>query len=46
MNFGQLLKKRPRLMLYALIVILVILVANSLGLNLYNMSQAWDNLGL
>ena len=46
MNFSELLKKRPRLMLYALIAILVILVSNSLGLNLYNLGQAWDNLGL
>jgi len=46
MNFSQLLKKRPRLILYALISILVIIVADSLGLNLYNLGQAWDNLGL
>ena len=37
MNFGQILKKRPRLILYALIGILAILVSDSLGLNLYNM---------
>lgn len=46
MNLIQLLQKRPRLIMYAITVILVIVVANSLGLNLYNMGQALDNLGI
>ena len=46
MKFAQLIRKRPRLLLYALIAILVIIISQSLGLNLNNLSEAFGNLGL
>ncbi len=43
MNFLQLLKKRPSIIVYAGIIILAIIVSNNLGLNIQNLRGGWEN---
>ncbi len=46
MKITQHLIKRPRVIVYSLIVLLAILVSNRLGISIDNLGDAWDNAGV
>jgi len=46
MSLIQLLKKRPRILIYAGVLLLALLIASRLGINLYNLQRAWENAGV
>jgi phosphonate transport system permease protein len=46
MSLIQLLKKRPRILIYAGIMLLALLIASRLGINLHNLQLAWENAGV